>query len=58
VNAGGAVADDAIHKQAGQRVNQETFTHGSSQQREQWFNSGYQSGNPKACNTFGGALGG
>jgi len=58
VNAAGAVGDDAIQRQAGQQVNQETFTHGSSQQREQWFSQGYQTGDPKACNTFGGALGG
>jgi predicted metalloprotease len=53
INAAGAVGDDALQRQAGQRVNQETFTHGSSAQREQWFTTGYRTGDPKACNTFG-----
>ena len=58
VNAAGAVGDDTIQKQAGQQVNPDNFTHGTSAQREQWFNQGYHGGDPKACNTFGGALGG
>jgi uncharacterized protein len=57
VNAAGAVGDDAIQKQAGQQVNQDTFTHGSSAQREQWFGTGYRDGDPKSCNTFGNLLG-
>jgi len=58
VNAAGTVGDDTIERKAGQTVNPDTFTHGTSQQREQWFTQGYQSGDPKACNTFGTALGG
>ncbi|TML31128.1 MAG: hypothetical protein E6G35_05075 [Actinobacteria bacterium] len=58
VNAAGAVGDDTIERKAGQAVNPDTFTHGTSQQREQWFTTGYQSGDPKSCNTFGTALGG
>ncbi len=53
VNAAGSVGDDAIQKQAGQQVNPDTFTHGSSAQREQWTKTGFSSGDPKACNTFG-----
>jgi len=58
VNAAGAVGDDVIQRQAGQQVNPDSFTHGSAAQREQWFSTGYSSGDPKACNTFGAALGG
>jgi predicted metalloprotease len=56
VNAAGAVGDDAIQRQAGQQINQDTFTHGSSAQREHWFTQGYQTGDPKGCDTFAGAL--
>lgn len=58
VNAAGAVGDDAIQRSAGQQVNPDTFTHGTSAQREEWFNRGYRGGDPKSCNTFGTALGG
>ncbi|MEN3304099.1 MAG: uncharacterized protein V7603_301 [Micromonosporaceae bacterium] len=56
VNAAGSVGDDAIQRQAGQQVNQDSFTHGSSAQREHWFTQGYQTGDPKGCDTFAGAL--
>jgi predicted metalloprotease len=56
VNAAGAVGDDAIQRQAGQRVNPDTFTHGTSAQREHWFTQGYRTGDPKGCDTFAGAL--
>jgi predicted metalloprotease len=58
VQAAGSVGDDVIQKQAGRQVDPDTFTHGSAAQRQQWFNTGYQGGDPKQCNTFGGALGG
>jgi len=41
-----------MQKMAGRRVNPDGFTHGSSQQRVQWFRTGMQSGDINTCNTF------
>jgi len=50
-----AIGDDALQAGAGRRVSPESFTHGSSEQRMQWLQRGYQSGDPAACDTFSGA---
>ena len=52
VNAAAQIGDDRLQKMAGQRVNPETWTHGSSAQRVKWFEVGYQRGTFDACDTF------
>jgi hypothetical protein len=53
LRAAAAVGDDHIQKMSGRGVSPESFTHGSSAQRMQWFKRGLQSGDVGSCNTFG-----
>jgi predicted metalloprotease len=47
-----AIGDDTLQKRGGGRVSPENFTHGSSAQRVEWLQRGYQSGDPGQCDTF------
>jgi hypothetical protein len=47
-----AIGDDALQRRGGGRVSPENFTHGSSAQRVEWLQRGYQSGDPGQCDTF------
>ena len=52
LTAASAVGDDTIQKRVQGHVNQESFTHGSGAQRQQWFRKGYSTGSVEECNTF------
>ena len=47
-----AIGDDRLQRQAGGSVDPDSFTHGTSEQRRTWFENGYRSGDPAACDTF------
>lgn len=52
LRAASAIGDDALQKRAQGYVVPESFTHGTSEQRVQWFNKGFQSGDMSQCDTF------
>ena len=56
LNAASSIGDDRLQSQAKGYVVPESFTHGSSAQRVQWFKRGIQTGDPAQCNTFAAQL--
>jgi uncharacterized protein len=52
LGAASAVGDDRIQKRTTGRINVDSFTHGSAAQRSQWFRRGFESGDPRSCNTL------
>ena len=55
MRAAAAIGDDALQKQAQGYAVPDSFTHGTSQQRQRWFNQGLSSGDVNKCNTFNAA---
>ena len=52
LTAASSVGDDRLQRQAGRTVQPESFTHGSSKQRMQWFRTGFDYGDTRRCDTF------
>jgi predicted metalloprotease len=50
--AAAAIGDDRLQRNAGRRVTPDSFTHGSSAERQRWLGAGLGSGDPGACDTF------
>jgi predicted metalloprotease len=47
-----AIGDDTLQRNAGRSVTPDSFTHGSSAERQRWLSAGLRSGDPSACDTF------
>ncbi|MEA2335999.1 MAG: uncharacterized protein QOE82_6 [Thermoanaerobaculia bacterium] len=52
LSAAAAVGDDRLQRMSGRRVNPDSFTHGSSEQRKEWFQRGFEAGRISDCDTF------
>jgi len=55
LSAAASIGDDRIQRMSGRGVQPESFTHGSSAQRVEWFKRGFESGDLDACDTFSGS---
>ena len=56
MRAAQAIGDDTLQREAQGRVVPDSFTHGTSAQRQFWLRRGMESGDPAACDTFSGAI--
>ncbi|GAA2619029.1 neutral zinc metallopeptidase [Actinomadura fulvescens] len=56
LSAAEAVGDDSIQRRTQGYVEPDGFTHGTSEQRRRWFTTGYESGDPRQCDTFSGGI--
>ena len=56
LNAASQIGDDRLAQASGRMVTPDSFTHGTSQQRVNWFTRGLESGSVQSCDTFSGAL--
>lgn len=52
MNAAAQIGDDTLQRNAGRTVQPHTFTHGTSEQRQRWFQTGFDAAQITACNTF------
>ncbi|MGR3594157.1 MAG: KPN_02809 family neutral zinc metallopeptidase [Limimaricola soesokkakensis] len=52
MNAAAQIGDDTLQREAGRTVRPDSFTHGTSEQRQRWFATGYEQGSLEACDTF------
>lgn len=52
LNAAAAIGDDALQRKSQGQIVPDSFTHGTSAQRQRWFNAGLQSGQVQSCDTF------